>query len=195
MPREGLGPEVVTAAAADIVDAHGPAALTLARLAARLGVAAPSLYKHIGGLDDLTLRVTALAMGRLADALTTAALGRSGRDALAAIAQAYRRFAVDHAGLYTLTQGGLRLDSDAQQSEARRVLKVLDAVIDGYGLPRDLSVHALRVIRASLHGFADIQARGGFQLSQSVDESFEFMVDALQAWLGALRGPRQAEPP
>lgn len=45
MPRAGLDPEKVTEAAAVIVDAGGPAELTLARLAAQLGVAPPSLYK------------------------------------------------------------------------------------------------------------------------------------------------------
>ena len=103
MPREGLTPELVTEAAANIVDAHGPAALTLARLAADPGVAAPSLYKHVAGLDDLVLRVSTLAVRRLADALTTAALGRSGRPALSSVANAYRCFAIEHPGLYAST--------------------------------------------------------------------------------------------
>ncbi len=183
MPREGLSPEIVTEAAAGIVDAHGLTALTLARLAARLGVAAPSLYKHIAGQDDLILRVSTLSLRRLNTELTNAAIGRSGREALFSIAHAYRRFAIEHSGLYTLTQGPLRPDSDAQQTEALRALKVFDAVIRSYGVPEDLSVHATRVVRASLHGFADIEARGGFQLPQSVDESFELTVEAAHAWL------------
>ena len=188
MPREGLNPEVVTEAAAAIVDVHGFAALTLARLAARLGVAPPSLYKHIGGQDDLVLRVSTLSLRRLNDELTTAAMGRSGRDALWSIAHAYRRFAIEHPGLYTLTQGPLRPDSDAQQTEAQRVLKVFDAMISGYGVPDNLSVHAIRVVRASLHGFVDIEARGGFQLSEAVDDSFSFVVTAAHAWLTSLCG-------
>ena len=187
MPREGLSPDVVTEAAAGIVDAHGVAALTLARLAAHLGVAAPSLYKHIAGHEDLILRVSTLSLRRLNDELTAAALGCSRREALASMAHAYRRFAIEHAGLYTLTQGALKSDSDVQQAEARRVLKVFDAVIKSYGVPEDLSVHATRVVRASLHGFADIEARGGFHLPQSVDESFELVVEAAHAWLEHLR--------
>ena len=187
MPREGLNPAIVTETAAAIVDADGLAALTLARLAARLGVAAPSLYKHIGGQDDLTLRVSLLALRRLNAELTTAAIGRSGREALTSIARAYRRFAIEHAGLYRLTQGALRPDSDAQQSEVRRALKLFDAVIGSYGVPHDFSVHATRIVRASLHGFADIESRAGFQLSQSVDESFELLVEAVHSWLSSLR--------
>ncbi len=194
MPREGLSPEVVTEAAAAIVDAHGLAALTLTRLAARLGVAPPSLYKHIGGQEDLILRVSTLSLRRLNDELTTAAMARSGREALLSMAHAYRRFAIEHAGLYTLTQGALRPDSDAQQTEARRVLKVFDAVISSYRVPDDLSVHATRVVRASLHGFVDIEARGGFQLPQSLDDSFELIVEAAHAWLKSLCRRDHAEP-
>ncbi len=194
MPREGLSPEVITEAAAAIVDAHGLAALTLARLAARLGVAPPSLYKHIGGQDDLILRVSTLSLRRLKEELTTAAMARSGRDALLSIAHAYRRFAIEHAGLYNLTQGALRPDSEAQQTEARRVLKVFDAVITSYGVPDDLSVHATRVVRATLHGFVDIEARGGFHLPQSVDDSFELIVEAANTWLKSLCERNHAEP-
>lgn len=193
MPREGLSPEIVTEAAAGIVDAHGLTALTLARLAARLGVAAPSLYKHIAGQDDLMLRVSTLSLRRLNNELTTAAIGRSGREALFSLAHAYRRFAIEHSGLYTLTQGALRPDSDAQQTEALHALKIFDAVIRSYGVPEDLSVHATRVVRASLHGFADIEARGGFQLPQSVDESFEHAVEAAHAWLRSLGRRDHAE--
>ena len=193
MPREGLTPDVVTEAAAGIVDAYGVAALTLARLAAHLGVAAPSLYKHVAGQDDLMVRVSALSLRRLNDELTTAAIGRSGHEALLSIARAYRRFAVEHPGLYTLTQGPLRRDSDAQQTEALRALKLFDAVTRSFDVPEDLSVHATRVVRASLHGFADIESRGGFQLPQSLDESFELIVEAVHGWLTGLRRRTRAE--
>ena len=191
MPREGLTPDLVTEAAANIVDTHGLAALTLARLAALLGVAAPSLYKHVAGQDDLIARVSTLSLRRLNDELTTAALGRSGHDALSSMAQAYRRFAIEHGGLYSLTQGALRPDTGSQHTEALRALKVFDAVVRSYGVPESLSVHATRAVRASLHGFADIERRGGFQLPQSVDESFEFIVEAVHGWLAHLRSQTQ----
>lgn len=186
LPRAGLSPTIVTEAAAVIVDAEGAAALTLTRLAADLGVAPPSLYKHVSGLDDLLIRVTTLAIRRLNDDLTAAALGRSGRQALLAIAEAYRRFALDHAGLYASTQAAPEPGSVTQRAEVSRALAILNAVIAGYSIPDNLSIHAIRVVRAGLHGFADIEARGGFRFPQSVDESFLVLVDALDASLGSL---------
>ena len=186
MPRAGLDPEIVTEAAAAIVDAQGLAALTLARLAADLGVAPPSLYKHVAGLDDLILRVTTLSIRRLTDTLAAAALGRSGRQALLAVAEAYRRFATGHVGLYALTQSALTPGSAAQQAEASRAVEVLAAAIRSYNVPDDLLIHAIRVVRAGLHGFADIESRGGFQMPLSVDESFQVLIDALDTSLSNL---------
>ena len=188
MPRAGLDPEIVTEAAANIVGAEGLAALTLARLAATLGVAPPSLYKHVGGLEDLTVRVTTLAIRRLADGLVAAAIGRSDGQALHAIAQAYRRFATDHGGLYLLTQAAPHSTSAEQGIEVGRALGVFSAISAGYGIPEDRSVHAVRLIRSGLHGFADIEARRGFQMAACVDETFHMLVEALDTSLRSLGG-------
>ena len=192
MPRAGLDARTVTEAASVIVDADGPAALTLARLATRLGVTPPSIYKHIHGLDDLTLRVSTQTIRRLADDLTTAALGRSGRDALLAIAAAYRSFANAHPGLYSLANAPLKPGSTAIQTEAARVVEVLGAVVRGYDVPEHLLVHAIRMVRVGLHGFVDLETRESFQMPYSVDESFLILVDALDASLRRLERGRQS---
>lgn len=188
MPRAGLDPEIVTEAAAVIVDANGLAALTLARLAAGLKVAPSSLYKHVGGLEDLTTRVTTLAIRRLADRLVAAAIGRSGSQALHAIAVTYRLFAIEHVGLYLLTQSAPEPTSVEQRVQVGRALEVFSAVVASYGVPDELCVHAIRMIRAGLHGFADIEARRGFQVPQSVDKSFLILLEALDTSLRTLGG-------
>ena len=188
VPRAGLDPEIVTEAAAAIVDAEGLAAMTLARLAASLGIAPPSLYKHVGGLEDLIVRVATLAVRRLVDRLVAASIGRSDGQALHAVAEAYRRFAMDHAGLYLLTQAAPDPAFAEQRVEVARALGVFGAVVAGYGIPDTLAVHAIRLVRAGLHGFADIEARRGFQMTASVDESFRMLVEALDTSLHALSG-------
>ena len=37
--------------------------------------------------------------------------------------------------------------------------------------------HALRALRSVFHGFATIEAGGGFQWSTDTDESFEWLID------------------
>ncbi len=67
MPRAGLTPDVIVAEAASMADRDGLASLTLADLAAQLGVRSPSLYKHVGGLPDLHRRLAVLGLRELAD--------------------------------------------------------------------------------------------------------------------------------
>ena len=96
MPRAGLSTERVVERAAQIVDADGLEMLSLSRLAADLGVAPPSLYKHVAGMSDLVQQVSVRAVGELADRLAASVMGRAGRDALRALANAYRAFAHEH---------------------------------------------------------------------------------------------------
>ena len=179
MPRVRLDAETVTAAAADIVDTEGLGALTLTRLAAQLGVAPPSLYNHIDGLDDLRLRVGRSSIERLTGVLTEAALGRSRRDALYAIGGAWRCYAVRHPGLYALTQSAHAVESELAHDHIARAVAVLGAAVRSYDVPHDLATHAIRMVRSAFHGFADIEARGGFQMSAAVDRSYAMLVDAL----------------
>ena len=103
MPRRGLDTPQVVDEAARIADAEGLEAVTLARVANGLGVRAPSLYNHVDGRSGLIRLLSMGGLEQLADAIRDAAVGRAGEDALRAIAHAYRRYAVEHPGLYATT--------------------------------------------------------------------------------------------
>ncbi len=67
MPRTGLAAPDVVRAGAEIADQRGYDQLTLGLVAERLGIRAPSLYKHIEGLGDLQHRIATLAMIELGE--------------------------------------------------------------------------------------------------------------------------------
>lgn len=173
-----LTPERVVAAAGDLADTG---TLTLATLAQRLGVRVPSLYKHVGGLDDLHRRLALAGLADLTAVLGDATVGRSGRDALHACAAAWRAYARAHPGRYAAVQ---RVPAGADE-EAARLTRIVYAVLRGYGLDEDATVHATRAIRSALHGFCLLEANGGFGLQQDVDESFTRLVDLLDTGLRA----------
>jgi AcrR family transcriptional regulator len=179
MPRAGLAPEVVVDAAARLVDAEGLEALTLARLAADLGVRTPSLYTHVASLDDVRRRLAERGARELGDWLQEAAAGRSGHDALRAIASAYREYAREHPGTYLSLQRAEDLQGDAGE----RVVRTVVAVLAAYRIKGDEAIHATRAIRAALHGFVALEAGGGFGMRQDVDESFDYLVDLLDRGL------------
>jgi AcrR family transcriptional regulator len=183
MARAGLDTEAVVGAAAALADAEGLDAVTLARLADRLGVRAPSLYAHIDGLGDLRARLGARGARELMAALQSAAAGRAGGDALLAIARAYRAYALAHPGTYSALQLPPRAGDTAADDAAGRLVEVVLAVLRGYGLEDDDAIHAARIVRAALHGFFELEASGGFGLPLSLDDSYERLVAVLDRGL------------
>ncbi len=177
MPRAGLDPATVVAAGADLADEVGLAHLTMGLLAERLGVRTPSLYKHVGGQEDLVRRIAALATAQAADAVGTAVQGLAGRDALAAALRAFRTFVVAHPGRYAATTGMEPIGPDDPMALAgRRLLDVFRAVLRGYEIEECDVNHALRVFRSLCHGFATLEAAGGFKWSTDIDESFAWLI-------------------
>jgi AcrR family transcriptional regulator len=180
VPRAGLDHDTVVAAAATIADAEGLEAVTLARVAADLGVKAPSLYNHVAGRDGLLRGIALLGLAELATTLRDAAVGRSGDDALLAAAQAYREYVLTHPGRYAA--GAITAptpDDQDHQLAGAAVLDTLTAILRGWNLSPDDTIHALRAIRSSIHGFTTLESSSGFGLSQDVDESFTRLITAL----------------
>ena len=189
MPRAGLDAAAVVAAGAALADEIGFAELTMGRLAEQVGVRTPSLYKHVAGQDDLTRRIAALALAEVAEAVGAAVQGLAGRDALAAAAAAFRDFVVAHPGRYAATIGIRPTGPDDPVVLAGlRVLAAFQSVLAGYGIAPAEADHALRTVRSALHGFAILQASGGFQWSADVDESFAWLVDLLDRGLRGAGG-------
>jgi AcrR family transcriptional regulator len=181
--RAGLSPALVVAEAARLVDEVGLQRLTLAAVAQRLGVALPSLYKHVRGLDSLLQKVSALATAEFAAVLADAAAGRSRAEAVHATADAYRAYAHAHPGRYPLTQRVPDPADPEHVAAGERAVGAIFAVLRGYGLTGDDAVDATRGLRAALHGFVMLEHSGGFGLPRDVDRSFRRLVTSLEAAL------------
>jgi AcrR family transcriptional regulator len=182
MPRAGLDSRQVVEAAAELIDREGIEALSLSALAQRLGVKSPSLYVHVAGLDDLRQRMAVLAAQQLGDALAPAAAGLSRGAALAAFGHVYRAWALEHPGLYRLIEG----TGPGGEPAVRRVLELLFAVLRGYGLDGDATIHAARSVRAAVHGFVHLEAATGFGIPVDPEVSFDWMLGMLDRGLAGV---------
>ncbi len=183
MPRAGLSRAVIACDAAELADESGWDQLTLAAVAARFGVRQPSLYKHVAGLSELRRDVSVLSAQELHQELTAAAVGKSGADALQAMAEAYRTFAKKHPGRYEACVIAPAAGDVEYQQVAAAVVGTVAAVLSGYGLEGDDAIHAIRGLRALMHGFVSLEATGGFALPQDLDESYRRLVDGFAASL------------
>lgn len=182
--RPGLTRDRVVDAAAELIDEVGPEGLTLAALAARFGVKTPSLYTHVGGIEDLMAGVRLRALEHLAAELQRAAVGRAGSEALLEMARAYRTFALANPGQYALSLRATDQTADLREV-ATRILETIAAVLRGYHLEAEDALHATRALRSALHGFVSLELAGGFALELDRDESYRRFVAMLDAGLAA----------
>ncbi len=179
MPRAGVTPDRVVEVATGLADADGLESLTLAAVAAELGVRTPSLYKHVDGLPALRRMLAVRATRDLAAVLGRAAVGRARRDALRAVALAYRDWAMEHPGLYTAAQAAPLPDDDEDVAASEAVVGVVFDVLRGYDVGDDVLVDATRTLRAGLHGFVALEAGGGYALARPVGDSLDWWLDSL----------------
>lgn len=187
MPRRaGLDKAMVVQTAADLANAEGVDALSLGRLAERLGVRTPSLYNHIDGLPGLYRELSLLNTRRLGERLGNAAIGKAGPDAVMAVAQAYREHIKESPGLYmaSLRAAGNQAPASIElQAAEERVVQVGLAVVASFGLSGEDGLHAVRGLRSVIHGFATLEVAGGFGLPFDCDESFRRLIAMLIAGL------------
>lgn len=109
---EARSPRVrdVVAAARKILEREGPDRLTMRHLAERMGIRAPSLYKHVDSKEELEALLMAEAFREIGqelhDAVGSLRKGGSRKKALTELARSYRRWAIAHPHLYRLVTGG-----------------------------------------------------------------------------------------
>ncbi len=189
MPRAGLTPAIVVEQAAELADEVGYDGLTLALVAARLGVAVPSLYKHVDGLDAVRRGVAIQAVAELGRTLRASLDEGSATEPAArlrVLATAFRGYATAHPGRYAATVRAAS-PGDAEHAKASdAVLATVFEVLAEHGLTGSRAIDAARTLRATLHGFVALEAAGGFGLPREVDRSFDVAVEALERGLSTI---------
>jgi len=149
-----------------LLDAEGPEALTMRRIAGALGIKAPSLYKHVPDKTSLEALVVAAGFAELAATLAAAAAGSTDRAGnLTAIARAYRAFAVAHPHLYRLMNyQPLRRDLLPAGLEAQAAQPLAEAA--GHDEAR------ARAMWAFAHGMVSLEIDGRFPPQADLDEAW-----------------------
>ena len=184
--RARLTRTAVVQAAVELINEEGVSALSLNRLAEKLDIRTPSLYNHIDGLPGLQRELAVMNARLIADRLSAAAIGKSGPEVFADVAQAFREYVKEYPGLYlsTLRASGKQDSRDENlMHEEERAVKVGLAVMASFGLRGEDAIHALRAFRSMVHGFATLEVAGGFGMPEDCDESFRRMVEALASGL------------
>jgi AcrR family transcriptional regulator len=161
----------IVLAARELLEDQGPQALSMRRLADRLGIRAPSIYKHLPDKRTLENALISLALEELAERFQTA-LAHSA-DPVTAIAGAYRDYAHRHPHLYRLaTERPLEREQLARGVEERAAHPLVEAV----GGDRDLA----RALWAFAHGMTILELNHRFPPDADLDAAWAHGLSAFR---------------
>lgn len=189
MVRQRLSEDLVIACAGRLADDAGFGAVTLSSVASELGVATSALYNHCAGLDGLHRQLAVTATNELVQTLRTAAIGTGGDRALAAMAAAYRDYALDHPGRFAATLRPPAVDDPRLHEANRSVIDTFALVYAAMGFDPQACERAAQSTRSALHGFLALEhtsARPSTDAARSADsdaasdQNFDHLVSMLQ---------------
>ena len=161
--------------ALEILERDGPDGLTMRAIADRMGIRAPSLYKHVDGKDELEALLMEEALRGMGEALREALAPLGARPAraraFAALGRAYRAWALAHPHLYRLATGGPlpreRLPADLEAWSAQ-------PLVGAAGGP-----DRARAAWAFAHGMTILELDGRFPPDADLDAAWEAGLRAL----------------
>ncbi|MCZ0989519.1 TetR/AcrR family transcriptional regulator [Streptomyces diastatochromogenes] len=154
----------IVAAARALLEESGAAALTMRTLADRLGIKAPSLYKHFPDKHAVEVELTAQMLAESAEALEAAEAHTPG--SLETLAEAYRTYALAHPHLYCLaTEQPLPRAELPAGLEDRAALPLLRACAGDLDLAR--------AIWAFAHGMVILEIHGRFPADADLDAAWK----------------------
>ena len=179
--RVPLDQEQVVNAAADLADAEGLDALTLTRVAKILGVRQPALYRHVESYQDLLRLLSLRGRDQLAVALSEAAIGVSGDEAIGAVGRAWRETVLASPGLYEATDRCPCAGDEELEEAVERIVGVIAQALVGFDLDDDHRVHSARALRSAFHGFCHLESGDGHPHPHDLDLTFDGLIELLCA--------------
>lgn len=185
--------DTIVAQALTLVEVQGAATLTLGKVAAALGVKAPSLYRYVDSKAALIRAVNEVTLAQLFAELDTATDASADPEAqFLALALAYRRFAHAHPQTYVLafTTPDERPDENLLVQMVLPIQRIM-AQISGDGQ----SLAALRGALALIHGFVMLELNRQLQRGGDLDLAFAQSVSAyLAGWRVVGSAESEAQP-
>ncbi|GAA2087102.1 TetR/AcrR family transcriptional regulator [Streptomyces albiaxialis] len=156
-----------------LLEEEGADALTMRRLADRLGIKAPSLYKHFPDKNAVETALISVLFEEMAEALE-AAEARASSDPLAELFVAYRTYALAHPHLYRLsTERPLPREALPEGLEERTAMPLVRACGG--------SEHLSRAVWAFAHGMVALEIHGRFPPDADLDKAWRTGLTALAA--------------
>lgn len=186
---DSLTPQDVVAGAIACIDAEGPTAVGISRVARYLGIKPPAIYKHVAGQAGLERAVALTLWRQYLDYCRMHLDGSLGeRDRLIQGWRITREFAQQHSSRYRVMTAFIL---DPQDAEAAAIIQetqqFIAQALQLYGLSQVKLIDAMRMINATINGFITLELGSNLTLGRSSSDSFEVMLEALMVAVEHIR--------
>ncbi len=148
--------DVITAAS-EIADTHGLDHVTLKAVAEQLGIRTPSLYNHIGSLDDLLRDIAHKGMRKMNTGMTQAAIGVSGVEAVSAVSRAYFDYLIARPGVYETIQWAGWHGNAETAAIFGEYRELLEKIVTSCGVKGEETDAVTDMLTGFLHGYCTLQ--------------------------------------
>ncbi len=189
--RRRLSFDEIVETAARMADREGLAAVKMSQVAKELRRSHTSLYNHFASMEALHREIALRTVSGLADVLTAAAVGRSGRDALFAVAHAYRDYLRSCRGRFEAAYTVTFSEDPELRAVFSKASQIIEAVLRSFDLDREASFRAHLAISAGIRGFVIGEAQIA-ETESDPDAAFDDMIELFVLGLDTKRWPRRA---
>jgi len=163
--------KAIVAAARTILEEDGLDAVVMSRVAERVGVRGPSLYKHVADRSALIRAVAEQVTDDLAVTIRRSTATGDGRADVTAALHAFRRFVLANPNGYGLLFAHLAPELQPDPASLAEISRpLIDAMATMVGEGRALV--AARTLVAWAHGFVSMELAGAFRLGGGLDEAY-----------------------
>jgi AcrR family transcriptional regulator len=154
--------------AAKILADEGISSLTARRLSASVGASTKVVYNHFGGMPGVIAALYDHGFNVLAEQIAEGVKAARPRENIAAIANAYRGFAVENADIFDLMYGrpvAILLPTPDTRASARLALDILMNTFSEYGLSN--AEDQARAFWAAVHGVVTLERAAWFDRKEA----------------------------
>lgn len=155
--------ENVIQAASDIADAGGLGSVSLKAVAERLGIRTPSLYNHIGSLDDLLRDAAHAGMRTMNERMAHSAVGASGESALKSVGAAYFGYVISHPGIYEIIQWANWHGNEETAALFEAYRDLVSRIAASFNLKPKKKDAVTSLVLSVLHGYSTLNVVKAFE--------------------------------
>ena len=169
-----------------MADRNGLHNVSLKAIAENLGIRTPSLYNHIGSLDELLREIAHSGMRTMNEKMIRALGVNTDHMKLVALALSngfiaveYLNYMIEHPGVYEIIQWASWNGTEETAIIFNDYLSLLKTLICSCGFNPDKTTEILNMVTGMLHGYTTLQLRYAFSNPDKVRKELSEAIDTL----------------